>query len=664
MEEIINIKKILKSKETWKKEYDKTYDYFRNHFGEKNCFRKRVIVNLENDKVKMFYQDYLVNLMMWKPMIKFKMVPTTKQIFDCDCIKDSSISNYLNKVYVRPLREKVKISELNLELAEVIEELKTINEEFGLLIGVHYNLYQINQLRKSNKRFNELLNIEIPKGLQPNEVEEFLNNCLAELKDILKHSKTGFAPLLNSGVGINEGQLKELLLPIGNKPDLEGNTFPFPIKSSIINGFDTPSDYYIDATGGRKALIMNKKYTGRSGYFSRKIHLMCLDTVLDQDPKSDCHTKKLLRYKIDDMESLARIEGRYYRSRPSSSFERIIQITDTHLIGKTIYLRSPAYCANPKICHKCYGKLYNNNKEINIGLLAASIITSRFTQNILSSKHLLRTKSIKIVLSDNYEKYFILDGNGIMIDINNDDKIENKFLTIDSRDLRVDVLDDQIDEETNIPITIDDQLYSSKVYITGQDPNDVYLKIEEMNGLSFEYTDYMSKLISKYDRNKRYIQIPIQAIDENEILMEINVANSELTKTLNLVKELLEKDNHGDCDNIEDMVYRFNRLLIEGKIYSHLVHAEVICRNLMRDPNNILERPDFNKSDASYIILTVQKALMNNPSPLISLSFERVKDQLKKVSTFTKTKPSMIDKLYMESYNHWFNEDIFEYKCI
>ena len=113
---------------------------------------------------------------------------------------------------------------------------------------------------------------------------------------------------------------------------------------------------------------------------------------------------------------------------------------------------------------------------------------------------------------------------------------------------------------------------------------------------------------------------------------------------------------------MDDMIYKFNNLLINGKIYSHLVHAEVICRNLIRDSENILERPDFNKKDVSYRILTVQKALIDNPSPLVSLSFERIKDQLKKVTTFIKSKPSILDKLYMESYKQYFNQEIEDYK--
>ena len=105
------------------------------------------------------------------------------------------------------------------------------------------------------------------------------------------------------------------------------------------------------------------------------------------------------------------------------------------------------------------------------------------------------------------------------------------------------------------------------------------------------------------------------------------------------------------------MIYRFNRLLIEGKIYSHLVHTQIICRNLIRSQRNILKRPDFEKNEP-YTILTVQRALMNHPSLFISLSYERVKEQFRNVLTFRKNKSSIIDKLFMLKYNQEYELDI------
>ena len=146
--------------------------------------------------------------------------------------------------------------------------------------------------------------------------------------------------------------------------------------------------------------------------------------------------------------------------------------------------------------------------------------------------------------------------------------------------------------------------------------------------------------------------IPLSKInDDTDVIGTYDVSNFELTKTLNEVKGLLEREDHNGIKTIEDLVYRFNRLLIDGKIYLHLVHAEVICRNIIRNVHESTARPDFTKDKLEYNLLTVKKALMTNPSPLISLSFERVEEQLRSVLLFKKRKSSMIDRLFMLHYN-------------
>src|SRR5574344_743718 len=141
--------------------------------------------------------------------------------------------------------------------------------------------------------------------------------------------------------------------------------------------------------------------------------------MLDKNPNSDCRTKKLIKFKVDDQVSLLRLEGLFYKTKLTSPFLKVVKYTDTHLIGKTIYLRTPATCNGDKICQVCYGELSHINNDINIGVLGATTMSSRFTQNILSSKHSLMTRSQKIELNDGYEKYFILDSNQVLLDVNN-----------------------------------------------------------------------------------------------------------------------------------------------------------------------------------------------------------------------------------------------------
>ena len=63
--------------------------------------------------------------------------------------------------------------------------------------------------------------------------------------------------------------------------------------------------------------------------------------MLDKNPNSDCRTKKLIKFKVDDQVSLLRLEGLFYKTKLTSPFLKVVKYTDTNLIGKTIYLRTP-----------------------------------------------------------------------------------------------------------------------------------------------------------------------------------------------------------------------------------------------------------------------------------------------------------------------------------
>ena len=642
----LDMVEILESKDEWKQALKSTYGRIKEMIGDKDCFDTIVRVKLKDCIVDMPIATIAINLMMWRPMIKFTMLPTEQTIFDCSNIRKSTIKNYFDNVYVRPLKSKVNIVDLNLELITSIEYLKRIVEDFGLVLGITYNYYQLIQLSKRNPRFGELINSSIPSGLQPKEIETYCKELLNEIVEILSNSNTGFAPLLNSGAGINVIQLQELLALIGNKPDLEGNTYPVPINTNImIKGLDTPTHYMLDASGGRKALILNKKNVGNSGYFSRKLNLLNLDTTLDKNEKSDCHTNHYLKYYIMDKESLLRLEGRYYKSNKNEKL-KCISILDKHLIGHTIYLRSPIFCKGDKICRKCYGELYNINKAMNIGLLAATIISSRFTQNILSAKHTLLANSEELQFTTGYEDYFILDGTQLMLDYNNINNNNELFLTIPISSLDVDVNEDI--ENSEDAAKFEEEITVDTLMITNSD-GEIVFELRELNDIRLFISPYLKDAIDRKSKKRNgKLNIPLIALsDVGEALGIFSVANNELTKTLNQVNKLIENEEHAGCDNITDMVALFNKLLIDGKIYAHLVHAEIICRNLMRDTKDITARPNLNTDNPQYQILTVKRAIMKNPSPFISISFEKVQEQFRNVSTYKKRKSSVLDKLFI-----------------
>lgn len=395
----INIQEVMRTKKTWKKEFNSLYDYFKESIGEDNeCFEKTVDLRLmDGSLVRMGLNNYLSNLIMWRPSIKFKIPITLDMIFETSNIRSNNISDYINTRYVRPMRCSVDLKTLNIEPAIIIEHAKKIVEDFGLIMGLSYNMKTISDLRDEYEELDEIFNSNIPEGLQPIEIEEYGVKQRKKLISILEKSNTSFKPFLRSGAAFKDGQFQELLATVCNKPDLEGNTMPVPINTNLgIKGLDTPGHYLLDAKGGRKALVFNKKYTGKSGYFSRKLNLLASNIRISKSHVHDCHTNQYLKFEIKSKESLKRIEGKYYKMVPEKKYIRSIKFDDEWLIGKTVLLRSASKCkCKDGICEICFGELAKIIGELNAGIIAGSIISERFTQNILSSKRVISITTYK-----------------------------------------------------------------------------------------------------------------------------------------------------------------------------------------------------------------------------------------------------------------------------
>lgn len=273
------------------------------------------------------------------------------------------------------------------------------------------------------------------------------------------------------------------------------------------------------------------------------------------------------------------------------------------------------------------------------------------------------TISKKIELCKAFEKYFILDGNQIIFDSNNiDEDFSDLFIRINADDLNVNLdeysLENRVSNESddNDDYTIVEELTCSKFDIVDIN-GEVYDTIYCENDMVMNISDYLYEMIERHGKNKRFVTIPLDNIEDEEALFSIDVNNAELTKTLNLVKDLLEKEDHLGCTTIDELIQKLNTLLIEGKIYTNIVHCEVLVKNLMRSMKKIDQYPDL-ENDEEYQILTVKKALMSHPSPILSLSFERIKEQIRGTLLFRKRGNSMLDGLFREAYKQSFDIDI------
>lgn len=645
------IEEYMASEKIYRKLIDDVFDQLKSGFEIKElrecpvCFKFH-----KNDEMIQSLQlrHFLTNLIFWEPMIALNAVDNIDEsyIVNCKLISSNYIRDYINNMIILPYRNKIKNVKLNKIIHDVIFNLSRISTEFNIILGLSISIETFIDVANKNPRFNEIIRTKLDKDMQPSEIEEKLNSLLKEEIEILKTEDNMLKPMLISGTGVKDKSLSEFTISGGMKPSLEGNTIPIVINSNLlVGGLSNITGYYIDSLGGRKSLIFNKMVMGLSGYFARKCMLLVSDIKLRRDTKS-CRSLHPLRIEIKSMEHLKRFVGRTYRL-PNQREYSVLSINDKHLIGKTIYVKSPMTCASKHgICKDCYGNdLFHTNFDgVGIGAYAGAIITNPVSQSVLSSKHILTTFSEPIEFNKEFYKFFTLSANEIAINNNDEYNIEDySIIIIKNNIISISDLDD-----SNI------NKFCTIFHVKNNITNEI-IDIRELSEKEMFLSPELSEIIknSKTDNNE-FIEIRFMDIPDDERIFLIQVENRELTRPLYKIMDLLdvkEKRAKLGITNINELAQVFLDLLIESKINVMSVHAEVLLTPLIRSIEDVLKKPDFKKYTAINDIqmLTVDSALEKNPSVLIGLSSQFLNRQLVSPLTFKKIGTSILDPLYKET---------------
>ena len=130
-------------------------------------------------------------------------------------------------------------------------------------------------------------------------------------------------------------------------------------------------------------------------------------------------------------------------------------------------------------------------------------------------------------------------------------------------------------------------------------------------------------------------------------LFIIPIENNELSKTLDHLKDLLDKNSTIANFNIHTLLQALLETVIDGGLNIASTHIEVIVSNQIRDKEDILERAKWYEYNPEYEILSLNRALTCNPSVTISMSYQKVSRLLYNPLTFKKKGSSFMDLFFM-----------------
>ena len=608
------------------------------------------VIFVDGKDVDLFIIDYMYNLMFWSTIVSAGQPITSFFFYDSvtQPITKKNIKKYIDNKFIKLNLKTMDFIKLNQSIDRSIGKFRKL-ENYQMYLANTVNLEDTIDLMNSNPEFAATIHFD-PTGIPLEDVKDAGMKAANLQIDIIKKSNHCLKDAFIAGEGISPKQFKEVNVNIGTKPNGQGGVYPHAIKGSFINsGLSNVEEMVIESSIGRIAQILQKQNVGQSGSFARNLGLNNQDSKLHKDPNYSCDTKNFEIINIENSDMLDEFNMRYYRLNPRGVEYLLDSERDTHLIGKTIYLRSPMTCASAAkghgICYKCYGDLAYVNRDINIGQIASELLSSIYTQILLSAKHLLESAIVKMHWTDGFFDLFMIDYNQIML--KDDMNWKGYKLIIEEPN--------EIDEDDEEATLNDDYM---NYYVTGFKivyPDDHILEIStystsELSTDNIYIHQDLLDYLDKFETNDAGVyELDLAKLAQNVTTMFIvDVKNNELSKTMKAIKNIIDNKKTTKSYDCHSILADFIKTNLSGNIKMNAVHFEVLLMNQIRSAEDILELPDWSNENEPYQILTLSESLNNNRSISVRLQASKIARALTHPHNSRLKQPSNMDLFYME----------------
>lgn len=636
----INISDI--TSENYNDYFNSTLNIMRDGIEQPDVQALKVGINLtDGNFVKLILVDWWFNITFWTFPIYVGDPITIKYLFDTRCITKPYIKKYFDMI-IKDHIVDIDFIRLNNLLDDTMYKLKYI-DEFSMYLANTMNFRDTLDLMEKYPEFNASIHADLT-GVPIEDVKSVGMDYAQTQIRYIKESDHCLRDSFIAHEAVSPKQFKEVSVNIGTKPDGQGGIFPYITNNSFINGgVSSPESYLIDSSVGRTAQVLEKMNVGISGDFARRLETNNIDTFFNDDPDDICDTQNFIEIFMRDESWLSIYDKRYYKFTPNGPDYLLDRNKDHHLIGQTLYFRSPITCASYAngfgICRKCYGNLYYINRDINPGKIATELLSSIYTQMLLSAKHLLEASVIEMKWNPEFYNLFEIEIN--MISLNGEADVSNMYMVIDSSQIEsLDSDDDSCSLNYDEYISSFDIIYPDGTTITFHttENDNIYL------------TEDLNRIMTAKDLMEEdgFYTVPLNLLKQIPVIFTVDIQNKELKRTLERSKQIIDRGKDTSSFTKDSIVQEFITVNLESGIRVGAVHLETILANQVRDPDDIMAMPDWSIPNVPYKILTLSSSLNNSPSITANLEFQKIGKTLVSPLSTKKKKASVYDLFFME----------------
>lgn len=400
--------------------------------------------------------------------------------------------------------------------------------------------------------------IAMQENLRP--TEDSITNAYTVISDLVHHEpevyRNSISKMTRSGL-ISEKQLHQCLGPRGYLTDTNSNRFKHPILSGYFQGIRTIHDNMIESRSAAKSMEFAKAPLQQAEYFSRRLQFV--SQAVENLHMGDCGSDKYLAWYVRGRQEvegvtvydgdLKHIAGKFYMDDDGKL--KVVKASDTHLIGRTIKMRSVSKCMHPDpsgVCAVCYGQMYELIPEhTNLGQHNATHMTQQASQAVLSVKHLDGTATIEpVVLSPEDRLYLevMSEGNSYKLADRlkgSGYKVKLKFFPDQVKNL-TDI--NEIDDVRKLPIARISEVKSVSVIVTEPNNQTMDHEIEvfekrRLSSLTHAMLEHIKRVGWTYDVDG-FVTIDMAGWDNEKPILSLPLRTFNMSDHSQEIAQLIE----------------------------------------------------------------------------------------------------------------------------
>ena len=370
------------------------------------------VIFTDNIKETYYFKQVVLNIMIWRILASLKLPILKDDYHEFKDITEETLSEIHTNIYYKCLLPDIDERKVYGLFHESISVFYNFTHEYCWEYATGISLIELYDLF-GQPDIEEICNIEVENIYDTKLIERTIDRKKEELIACIKtkYPDSCIGPYLLTDT-LNTNQVAQLFIAYGPRSDINDKIVGKPILNSTLKGLRSIEEFGVESLSAKKSAISNRSSVATASYNSRQGHLTTGEIY--HIIHTPCNNNETIKVYIKPKKS------HRYLGKIIVENNQDVYLTKENIekySGTVVDMVTAMHCRCPNgICKRCIGQMSDYiSSSLHLGLATGTEVFSQIVQNILSTKHMIKTNTIEYQLNEISTKWFTRIGNKFML---------------------------------------------------------------------------------------------------------------------------------------------------------------------------------------------------------------------------------------------------------